>query len=459
MITPVTLLQGDNIDAHVDYRDALPVNMLPVVKQILGAGGYMRTIPGLRIHSEGIGADRGGMYNDRSGTHYRVSGGSLVSVSPVGVVSVLGSVLGTTQAAMPYSFNTQAIVADGRFYLHGADGFRRVTDGDVGSPIDAVWVDGYYFLTDGEYLYHTELSDESSIDPLAFATAEFMPDPSLGLAKTSDNKVVVFGRYSMEYFVNASTENFGFRRVETRAQKIGIVATHAKTETAGVFFIVGGRKGEALGVHAVTVGRADKISTRTVDQILAGYTEPELADIRVESRAIDGTNSVIVHLPGETLVYSVEAGTWGEMRSSVSRPYRGTNGVFDALIGKWVYGDKYGGNIGILDPTIYKQYDDPATEWILYSPFVDMERMSIDEIEIETIPGWAIDKNNTVFLSLTYDGVHHGTEARMDYGGPGDYGTRFIKRRLGYVSDWPGFKFRSVTSSPMAFGLFTVTHG
>ena len=57
----------------------------------------------------------------------------------------------------------------------------RVTDSDLGDPIDGVWVDSYYFLTDGEYIYHTDITDETSIDPLKYATAEFMPDPSLGL--------------------------------------------------------------------------------------------------------------------------------------------------------------------------------------------------------------------------------------------------------------------------------------
>ena len=45
-----------------------------------------------------------------------------------------------------------------------------------------------------------------------FATAEFMPDDSLGVAKTQDNKVAVFGRYTIEYFQNVATENFAFQR-------------------------------------------------------------------------------------------------------------------------------------------------------------------------------------------------------------------------------------------------------
>ena len=74
-------------------------------------------------------------------------------------------------------------------------GFVEVTDINLGDPIDGVWINGYYFLTDGENIYHTDINDESAIDPLKFATAEFMPDTSVGLGKTQDNKVIVFGRY------------------------------------------------------------------------------------------------------------------------------------------------------------------------------------------------------------------------------------------------------------------------
>ena len=100
------------------------------------------------------------------------------------------------------------------FLYDPVGGFREVVDADLGSPIDGVWIDGYYFLTDGQYIYHTDLTDEAAIDPLKFATAEFMPDLSLGVAKTQDNKVIVFGRYTIEYFTNAATPNFAFSRIK-----------------------------------------------------------------------------------------------------------------------------------------------------------------------------------------------------------------------------------------------------
>ena len=65
---------------------------------------------------------------------------------------------------------------------------------------------------------------------------------------------------------NAATENFAFQRVETRAQKIGIVATHAKCESGKKWYITGGRKDDSVSVHIITLGNSEKASTREVDK-------------------------------------------------------------------------------------------------------------------------------------------------------------------------------------------------
>jgi hypothetical protein len=228
MESTITLIKGDKIGIETDYRDYLPENMLAIERPTLGAKGYMLQSPGLSLLGNGAGIDRGGIWNEQFNDHYRVSGGSFISVDSSGVPATLGAVTGSQTASLPYSFNTQGIITDGRFWLYSpSGGFNEVTDPDLGDPIDGVWIDGYYCLTDGEFIYHTDINDESSIDPLKFATAEFMPDKSLGCGKTQDNKWIVFGRYTTEYFVNTAQENFAFARVPTRAVKIGIVGTHS----------------------------------------------------------------------------------------------------------------------------------------------------------------------------------------------------------------------------------------
>ena len=460
----VTLIKGDSHGSEVDYRDNLPVNMYAVNKEILGAQGYMIEYPGLVSFGTGSGIDRGGLYNERLSTHYRVSGTKLISVSTTGVKTELGTISGTKQVAMPYSFTTQAIIADGKMFLDNG-GFAEVVDGDLGDPIDGVWINGYYFLTDGEYIYHTDIDDETAIDPLKFATAEFMPDESLGLLKTSDNKVAVFGRYTIEYFADIAQANFAFTRIESRAQKIGIVATHAKCELGGNFYITGGHKEEGVGVHKIVAGSSQKISTREIDKILSQYTETELADIRMETRFEDDIIFILIHLPNEVLCFNdIVAKTfglslaWSVLKTDVSGDvvYRGINGLFDPRIAKWVCGDKQDSSLGTIDESVVTHYG-VQVEWILYTPFINLETASIDEIEINTIPGFS-NSTETVAVSLTYDGVTFGTEYWLDYSEIGSYSTRFIARRLGYVGEWVGFKFRGVSTAKMTFALMKLVY-
>lgn len=466
---PVTLIKGDKVSSLTDYGDALPVNMYAVQKEILGAQGYMQSYPGLTSFGMGTQRDRGANYNERFNMHFRVSGTNLISVSPTGVVTVLGVIPGTSQCRLQnfYSFNTQAIIADGRMFLYDAiGGFREVVDPDLGDPIDGVWIDGYYFLTDGEYIYHTDINDEESIDPLKFATAEFMPDISFGVAKTKDNKVMVFGRYTIEYFANDASENFAFQRLDTRAQKVGIVATHAKCELNGIFYITGGSKEEAVSVHILSAGASVKVATREIDKILAKYTEPELSDMRMETYTEDGVTFILIHLPEETLCFNETISqtmglqhAWSIIKTDTigNNPYRAINGIFDARNSLWIYGDKFDGHLGKLDKSVVTHYDNKV-EWILFTPFLNLDGVSIDKIEIAIIPGFNVTDDATVAFSKTGNGLTYGSEYWLDYGKPLGYNDRFIARRIGYVRNYVGFKFRGISESKMAFGLMKVMY-
>jgi hypothetical protein len=470
--TNITLIKGDTKSSgddflKTDYRDNIPINMYAVDRPILGAQGYMTMFPGIESYSTGFGRDRGGVYNERFDLHFRVSGEKFISIDSEGVVTELGTVPGTSQASMPFSFLTQAVIADGNMFLYDpVGGFRQITDPDLGNPLDGDWINGYYFLTDGENIYHTELANEEAIDPLKFATAEFLPDPSIGISRTSDNKIIVWGRYSKEDFIDQATTNFAFKRIETRAMKIGIVSTHAKAETDNRFFIVGSSKNEDISIYSIGLGSVEKIATHTIDKIIAKYTEDELLNIRVEARKDADEKFVIFHFLEEVLCFNLEIAktngieyAWSIIKTDVEgeNPWRAINGVFDRRNANWVYGDKIDSRIGILDDNICTQYGE-LIEHILYTPFINMESYSIDRIEIDTIPGQTNINDATLAVSLTYDGQTFSKEYWELYGEPYDYNKRFIKRSLGYVRYWVGFKFRSACQSRMAFGLMKLEY-
>ena len=457
---PITLIKGDKISPQTDYLDALPENMYAVPKPIMGAAGFMLQHSGLTEFGTGSGPDRGGVWNERLQEHFRVSYTQFLVVGEDGSSQRFGNIPGMEQVSMPYSFNTQAVIGGGAFWLYDPiNGFRQVLDPEIKTPIDGTWIDGYYFLTDGEYLYHTTIANEEMFDPLAFATAEFSPDPTLGVGKTSDDKVIVFNRYTTEFFSNVASDNFAFSRIPGRALKIGIVATHAKCELKQSWYFVGSRKESDLGVHVLGVGSSQQISTRAIDRILGQYTEPQLADMSMEAMEVDGMSFVYIHLPNETLLFNETVANssgidnaWSILkRGTGSLPWRGINAVFDPRLGKWILGDKVDLRLGILDPLVVDQYGERG-EWVLYTPFMNLESMSVDSLTIETMPGHSPSDDATMFVSLTYNGVTYGHEFTALYGRPGDYNQRYIVSRMGYVRNWVGFKLRGVSGAKMAFG-------
>jgi hypothetical protein len=468
MRTPLNLIKGDKVASNTDYRDALPVNMTAVIKPILGAAGYMIQEPGLTQYSTAEGIDRGANWNERFGVHFRVSGNSLINLKSDGTYDVIGSISGSLQASMPYSFNTQGIITDGKFWLcTSALVLTQVTDPDLGSPIDGVWIDGYYFMTDGDYLFHTDINDEYAIDPLKFATSEFSPDPTYGVGKTQDNKVIVFNRFTTEYFVNVAQDNFAFQRVATRAIKIGIVGTYCKCEVGDSWFIMGGRKEESVSIHQIGVGSSTKIATREIDQIIGKYTEDQLRGSVLESYAEDGYDYLIIHLPNDTLKFNYTVAkqigisqAWSILKSDTvgSAPWRAMNGVYDPRLGFWVFGDKRQAITAELDSNSGLQYGE-IVEWLLFTPFTYLESESIDQFGINTIPGFTASNDAYVFLSMTYNGVIYGHEVTVLYGAPSAYDQRFEVNRLGYVSDWFGFKLRGASRSRMAFATAWIDHG
>ena len=462
------IMRGDNIADNADYRDSLPVNYTVIMKPVRGANGYLRTHPGIRSFATGLGKDRAGYWNERQSRLFRVSGQNLIQVEDNGTIVDLGAVTGTDRASMAHSFDSQSIVADGKWWLYDGTSLTQQTDTNLGTPIDHTWIDGFYFFTDGESLYHTSALDETQIDPLDFATSEFSPDPTLAVDRTSDNLVIVFNRYTTEWFRNVATDNFAFQRLQNKAIKCGVVGTHAETEMESQFYVLGGGREEDISVHILAGGAYQSIASKEVDEIIGSYTETELKDAVLETR-VEGRESrfVMVRLPNHTLLYNKAVAeklgadqAWTIVKSQIETDgaWRGVNGALKPDVG-WLYGDTTTTDIGVLDFTIATQYDEPV-ETILYTPLVDLETMSIDEIELDTIPGHQLSSDDvTCAISATTDGVTFGTEYWELYGEQYNYKTRFIMRRGGYVDNFIGYKIRYVGVERLAFSLFKAKYG
>lgn len=458
----VPIIRGDRINSFSDYEDALPINMIAVSRDIQGASGYLYSHDGLSQIRTGEGPDRGALYNERMQRSFRVSGRKLIEITATGTV-VLGDIPGSGQATIAYSFNSIMVVADGSAYRYDGSVFTQITDPDIGSPLSVTWIDGYYFFTDGEYIYHTDINDESSIDPLKFATSEISPDPTKAVSRTQDDLVVVFNRYSTEYFINQANEQFAFTRLNQKAVNAGIVGTHAWTEMDGNLYILGGRKEERVSVHLLATGQTIAIATRYIDSIISSYSETDLVNAKLECRIADRDQLLYVHLPNDTLVFNQsiakklgQDSAWSRLESN-ENAWRAVNMIFDPSLNLWVCGDRLDSKIGKLDHSKASQYGD-SVDSVFYTPFIPIESASVDQIELKTVSGFTAE-DTSLFLSTTRDGAQYSQEWSKEVSVVQNYEHRYIPRRLGYVRLIVGFKFRAHHKEKICVSGLVVSYG
>ena len=448
------LIKGTRADENAEWRDSLPKNMVGFFQEIAGAPGYLRTSDGLTEFASGFGVDRGGIWSERFNKHFRLSADRFVEVSQFGVVDDLGdptTIPGSDQATFENSFNSVAFVADGDYWRWDGSTLSNITKPvGAGDFLDMTWIDGYYIFTDGENLWNTTLADEEAFGANERAGSDFAPDSIVAVDKTTDNKLIVFNRYTTERFYNNAGPSFPFARIPNAAIPIGIVGTHAKASIGdGAWVVFGGSKEYSPSFYLLT-NSYQNISTKEIDAIIDTYSDFELVSMRIEFRDTRDQSLVICHLPRHTLVYDLTMSSKGGEHiwyqwTSGDVPWRAINGVYDPRnvddsASSWIYGDRLNETIGKLDTTVCTQYGE-RVQWECRTPLVKIGT-TVREMEVLTAPGHGPSENPQVFVSTTKDGVIYTTDVMISQGGTGEYQKRLIARRLGDYPNLFGLRLR-----------------
>lgn len=456
----IPIIGGDQVLSNADYADAIPINMIAVIRDVKGNPGYLISHDGLTQTHTGQGIDRGALFNERWSRSFRVSGEKLIEIVGASVV-VIGDIPGADRVRMAYGFNSMMIVDSGSTYRYDGTTLTLMTDPDFGAPIDVIWLDQYYLFTDGENLYHTDIGDETSINPLKFATSELSPDKTKAVGRTQDNLLFVPNRYTSEYFVDQANENFAFTRINQKAVNSGVVSTGGWIEIGGRVYMLGGAKGEPVTFKLLGAGQAETAATDYIEGIINSYSESELSTAYLEGRSRARDQLVYVQLPNHTLLYNVFVANkfgpqyaWSELRSGEDA-WRACNGVYDTNLGQWIYGDKLGTTIGKLDDALASHYGASVTSQF-QTALIPMESVSVSEIELNVVSGYGED--TALFVSTTQNGSYHGAEWTKYIAMALMYNYRYIVRRVGYVRKQIGFKFRSLNKAKINVSGLKVTH-
>lgn len=447
----IPVLAGVYSDTEPDLRVAYPVNLVPVVFPTGISESYLRPSEGLVQYGTGPGIDRGGI--EWNGAHYRVMGTKLVSIDESGTVTTLADVGAGGQVSLDYSFDRLVIASGGRLYYWDGT-LTQVVDPDLGNVLDALWVDGYYMTTDGEFLVVTELSDPTSVDPFKYGSSEVDPDPVVALKKIR-NEVYAINRHSIEVFDNVGGVGFPFQRIDGGQIPKGAVGTHACCVYIDSIAFVGSSRNEQPGIYLGANAQTVKISTREIDILLGQYSNGQLADIVVEARTDKDQSLLYVHLPDRTLAYdgaasrSLQQQVWYVLTSSLGgfSQYRARNFI-------WVYNqmwcaDPTSTKVGYVDDSVSTHWGDQVrwecTTQITYN---GGNGAIFHELELVGLTGRVdLGKNPVISTSYSLDGLTYSQPQTISVGTKGDRQKRLVWRRQGKMRSWRTQRFTGTSDA------------
>jgi hypothetical protein len=453
----IPILSGIYTYNGPDLRTSYPVNLVPVPKQSGISAGFLRPGDGIVANGTGPGTDRGGI--NWQGVCYRVMGTKLVTVASNGAVTVLGDVGGPVGSLVTfdYSFDRLAIASGGRlYYWNGA--LTQVTDPDLGTVLDVVWVDGYFMTTDGEFLIVTELSDPTQVNPLKYGSSEVDPDPVVALLKLR-NEIYALNRNTIEVFDNVGGDFFPFQRIEGAQVQKGVVGTFACCVFVEAIAFLGSGRNEAPGIYVAANATANKISTQEIDEILLQYTEAQLATVKMEARNDKSHQHLYIHLPDRTLVYDAAATqelgqqVWFTVTSSTVgfSQYRARDMVY--AYDKWLVGDPQSNNVGFL-------VDNIGTHWgeIVYWEFGTLivynesNGAIFNELELVSLTGRvALGIDPIISTSYSVDGMAFSQERPLRVGTTGNTTKRLAWFQQGHMRNWRIQRFRGTSQAHLSF--------
>lgn len=451
----IPVLNGIYTDGVSDFRTAYPRNLIPVPKQQGISEGYLRPADGIVKSGDGPGVDRGGI--NWLGAMYRVMGSKLVRINADSSIVVIGDVGAGGQVTFDYSFDRLGISSGGNLYYYDGVTLNQVTDIDLGTVVDFLWVDGYFMSTDGTYLIVTELNDPYAVSQLKYGSAEADPDPIKGLVKLR-NEVYALNRYTVEVFQNVGGDNFPFERIEGAQMMRGAVGTYAACVFMESLAFVGSGRNEAPAVWIGSNGQTVKLSTREIEQILSEYTESELSAIVMESRVMSGHQMIYIHLPDQTIVYDgaasqvVKDPVWFFLTSSITgnSTYRARNFVW--CYDKWQCADPTSTAFGYLTNTVSSHYGDVVGwEFGTVISYNEGRGAIFHELELVALSGRVtLGADPTIWTSYSVDGMSWSQEKPRSAGKQGERLKRINWLQQGFMRHWRVQKFRGTSDAHMS---------
>lgn len=454
----ISIIDGIYTDAQSDYRVDYPRNRVPVFQPQGTSNGYLRPSEGIIQVAETVGRDRGGInWNDAL---YRVFGSFLYRVDASGALISIGFVDDDLQnVVMDYSFDVLAICSANKLYYFNGDILTRNTDADLGVVKDMIWIDGYFFTTDGENLITTQLNDINAVNPIKYGSSEVDPDPVVAVKKVR-NEAYAVNRYSIEVFKNVGGTNvFPFQRINGGQITRGAIGRDAVVVFEDSLAFVGGRLNEQVAVWVGVNGVVNKISTREIDQVINSYSISALQNIKCETRRYNDHVFMYIHFTDQTLVYDFETSKklqkpiWHILTSGTAEKgaYNARNIVF--CYNRWYCGHATDNKLGYLTDTTQEQYGEKVT-WDFSTQFIynASKGAIVNSLELVALTGRTeFGKDPQIFTQYSYDGIEFSQRKYISAGKTGQRQKRIVWRKQGKMQSQRIQKFSGDSDAFLSF--------
>jgi hypothetical protein len=440
----ISILNGIYTDNDPNVRESYPLNMLPVAQQSGISGGYLKPADGIVKVGDGSGIARGGInWNNEL---YRVLGSKLVKVNANGTITEIGDVGNDSlPVTFDYSFDRLGIASNNNLFYYNGTTLSQVTDSDLGTVLDVIWIDGYFMTTDGEFLVVTDLNDPTSVSPLKYGSSEIDPDPIVALKKIR-NEVYAVNRYTTEVFNNIGGSGFPFQRKAGAQIEKGCVGTHACCIYNDVLAFIGGGRNEQPSIYLGANSGTQKISTREIDDILSSYTESELSNAYLEERNDKNSLMLYVHLTNETFVYDVETSQqlqrpiWSKHITDTSYKAR----YFVYAYNGWQVADPTSTSYGYFDDSVSTHWGNKIT-WEFGTQMVYNEGNGaiFTELELVALTGrTTLGEEPRISTSYSLDGKSWSQDRYILSGRIGQTEKRLQWRRQGFMNNFRMQRFK-----------------
>lgn len=227
------------------------------------------------------------------------------------------------------------------FYSNAIGVWTEITDSDFTTLAHVGKMEflngrAYILSRTGARIYNSDLNSLSAWSATSFLTKQVVQDISTGLARFGD-QIIAFGESTMEVFRDVGNPTGSALEAQTDlAQRVGLPSTvvtgqrHYYTRVGQHMFW---RGSNPIGVFAWDGQKVEKVSTPTIDKILA-----ERQHYFVSSMDISGQTAVVIglDLPSATtqraLLFFPEWKDWFEWNSTVFIP-QSSQRMMDVCLG------------------------------------------------------------------------------------------------------------------------------